>query len=89
MITVITGFGYFKDSEEHIVAKAMLPPGSHPMLYTYTYVEVADQAALDLVEVYVPALTQNEQYEALIPPRVRALAIASLIADELLPENYE
>lgn len=51
MITVTTGFGYFKDSENKIFAKAILPPGQHPIKAGYTYTEVADQAALDLIQL--------------------------------------
>lgn len=47
---VTTGFGYFtKDGK--IVEKYTLPIGEHP-LEGFDYVEVADQAALDLVEIW-------------------------------------
>jgi len=47
---VTTCFGYFlKDGK--ITDKYTLPVGEHPLV-GYEYVEVADQAALDAIEIY-------------------------------------
>jgi hypothetical protein len=51
---VVTGFGYLTDSNGHITSKAEYPIG-HVVINTgYSYTEVANQAALDAITVYVP-----------------------------------
>jgi hypothetical protein len=47
---VTTGFGYYVKDEVNVL-KYVLPLGEHPLAAGYTQVEVADQAALDLIEV--------------------------------------
>jgi hypothetical protein len=55
-MNVVTGFGYFTEiATGRIVAKATLPAGEHPLDVAYSYTEVADQAALDAIEI-TPAL---------------------------------
>jgi hypothetical protein len=61
-ITVVTGYGYLTDSSGHIVAKSQLSPGVHPLSNGYAYHEVANQAALDAVQVYVAPLSAVDAF---------------------------
>jgi len=70
---VVTEYGYFKDSSGTIVAKARLPKGKHSIKDTYTYHEVADQAALDLIVVWK---------EPVIPSKTFKEKILDLLDDE-------
>ena len=51
-MNVTTGFGYLTDSNGHITNKYVLPIGEHPLSQGYVQTEVADQAALDLIQIY-------------------------------------
>lgn len=51
-MNVTTGYGYFTDSLGHITSKYCLPIGEHPLSEGFIQTEVADQAALDLVEIW-------------------------------------
>ena len=51
-MNILTGFGYLTDSLGHITDKYILPVGEHPLKEGYEQTEVADQAALDLVEIW-------------------------------------
>jgi len=89
MITINTGFGFFKDSQGHIVGKAELPPRVHPMKDGFSYTEVADAAALELINIYVdPAEIEQRQNEQKIQARIRTTAIESLIATGDLPPDF-
>lgn len=89
-INITTGFGYIKDSEGHIVCKAQLPAGEHPIRDGFEYVEVQDKTFLDVIEIYRdPAKTEAAQAEAKIQAKTRELAIASLKAAGELPANFE
>lgn len=58
---VTTGFGYLI-KDEKIVSKYVLPIGSHPLINGYTQVEVANQEALDFIEVYHKPLTPEQSF---------------------------
>jgi len=88
-ITVITGFGYLMDSQGHIHSKAELPPGSHPMKDGFSYTEVADSAALELISIYQdPADIAQAQNEKKIQTEIRRQAIESLKTTGDLPPDY-
>ena len=60
---VTTGYGYFTDSDSHIVGKYVLDPGVHPdPAEGLTQVEVADQNALDAITVYVASLSAAQAF---------------------------
>ena len=89
-IEVKTGFGYYRDAQGRPIAKAELPKGTHPLKNGFTYVEVADKAALDAIEIYVdPAITLKAQNERKIAAKARAIAIAECIKDGDLPPDYQ
>lgn len=75
---VKTGYGYFKDKEGNIIAKAELPVGEHPLKAGYTYVEVANRKALDAVKIYTPPESGDVKVARLISEKLRDLAIAEL-----------
>lgn len=88
-IEVKTGFGYIRDSQGHIISKAELPEGTHPLKNGFTYVEVVDKAALDAIEVWIdPAITLKAENERKITAKARAIAIAECIKDGDLPPDY-
>lgn len=76
--TVITNYGYFKDSQDRIVAKYHLPNGSHPLKDGYTAVEVADESAMNAVVTVDEELTADEQRTQKIRNEVFKLAEKSL-----------
>jgi len=89
IITVVTGFGYYKDKNGRVVCKAMLPPGEYPLGDDYEYVEVADHTALDQLEFDVdPIDLQKQQTEILINQKTRELAIAQLKDEGKLPVDF-
>lgn len=49
---VTTGFGYYKDDNNKIVAKYILLLGDHALAPGYTFTEVADKIALDKIVVF-------------------------------------
>jgi|GEM_PF-6197812 len=63
---VKTGYGYFKDKDGNIIAKAELPKGKHPTKEGYTYYEVATKEELDQIEVYKPPETKEEKQKKLL-----------------------
>jgi len=83
MFEVKTGYGYFKDLKEHIITKAELPLGRHPIKDGYTYVEVDDKNALASIKVYKRPLSAKEVREQKIVREMgkitRATAIQSLL----------
>ena len=76
---IITGFGYIKDSEDHIVSKYELSKGDHPLTLGYSYVEVANKAALNAIQIYVKPKTADEIREGKIAVEIYALARAQAI----------
>jgi len=62
VMTVTTGFGYLTDSNGHITDKYILPIGEHPLSEGYTQTEVADQSALDAVEIYVEPISPEQKF---------------------------
>ncbi len=81
-ISVQTGFGYYKDLQGRIKAKAQLPAGQHDLADDLNYIEVDNQPALDAIEVYQdPAQLQAVQQGQKIADKLRSLAIAELIKD--------
>lgn len=89
-ITAKTGFGYFRDASNHIIAKAELPPGPHPMKDGFTYTEVPDSTALEQISIYQdPAEIERQQNEQKIQAKIRSTAIQVLIAAGELPADYE
>ena len=91
MITVQTGFGYYRGKlTGQIVCKACLPAGDHELPDDYEYVEVADQKELDLITVYTdPAESLKRQQETLVQERIRQTAIFALIIEGKLPAGYK
>jgi hypothetical protein len=61
-MNVNTGFGYYTDSNGHIVAKYVLPIGEHPNPVGMTVTEVANQAALDAVVLYVAPISPVDAF---------------------------
>lgn len=59
---VTTGFGYYT-LNGHIIAKVELPPGEHPdPTNGATYIEVANQTALDQIIIYVPPVSPAQTF---------------------------
>ena len=88
--SVKTGFGYFKDSQGRIIAKAELQAGDHEVKAGYSYHEVADAAALALIQIWQdPIDTERQANEAKIKARVRQLAISDLKDKGELLGDYE
>ncbi len=88
-IQVTTGFGYFVDQAGHKIAKAELPPGEHPLQDGFTYVEVADKQALELIELWIdPKMLQQQQDEKLIMQKTREIAIETLKSEGKLPPDF-
>ena len=59
---VTTGYGYFT-LNGRIIGKAELPPGIHADQGDgSTYTEVANQAALDAITIYVPPITPAQAF---------------------------
>lgn len=88
-IIVKTGFGYIKNPAGKIIAKAQLPPGKHPLLDNYSYIEVTDQQALNGITIWIdPIQAEIENNEAKIAAQSRKFAIDKLIADGELPPGY-
>ena len=70
-----TGFGYIIDIDTHINCKCELSASHpHPIKDGFTFVEVADKAALDAIELYVPEKTNREYIAALIADDVKTEA---------------
>ena len=92
-IDVATGFGYFKDADNHVVCRARLPQGTHPIKDGCTYTEVASQQEMEAIEIYVVPKTLTELNEDKIRARIasteRAAAITALKASGDLPQNYK
>ena len=89
-ILVKTGFGYYKDQAGRIVCRAILPAGDHLLESGYTYTEVADQAALDAIEVWIdPVMLEREKNEKKIADKIRKDAIKKLKDAGDLPGDYE
>jgi hypothetical protein len=90
---VTTGFGYIQDKDGRIIAKAELPLGEHLLKDDHEYIEVADRAALNEVQVIGPAISPAEQLrietERKISSKTRELAVKALIADGRLPADYK
>lgn len=84
MIEVITGFGYYTDSSEHIVAKAILPPGYHEIDAGLTYTEVADLEALNAIEVYAEAVAPASDFSIDLAACETLSDLKSFIASRLL-----
>ena len=85
-----TGIGYFKDQAGHIIRKADLPAGKHPLKDGFTYVECVNKEALDAIELYVdPAVIDKAETERKIRSKTRAIVIAELIKDGDLPPDFK
>lgn len=81
-VLVQTGFGYYKDQAGNIIAKAELPADQHDLTDGLIYVEVADQAALEAIEVYQdPADILLGEQEQKIQQKLRQVAITELTKD--------
>ncbi len=87
---VKTGFGYIRDAAGNVTHKAILPKGSHALKDGYSYIEVEDAAALDLIDVWKdPEVIQTQANEKKIAYKIRAGAISALIGTGDLPAGYE
>ena len=85
-ILVKTGFGFYQDTQLHIIAKAQLPPGSHDLADGLIYIEVESQAELDAVNIWQdPADQQAAEQNTKIQNKLREFAIAELIKDGQWP----
>lgn len=69
---VKTGFGYFKDKDNHIVSKYELPIGEHPLKDDYSYVEVATKEELNNIEIYEDPIEIQKQQKR-IQDRINAI----------------
>lgn len=49
--TTLTGFGYFKNANDEIVAKFDLPCGEHEMKEGFSAFDVAQQSDLEVIQV--------------------------------------
>ena len=80
-MNVTTCYGYLT-KDGNITDKYVLPVGEHPLKEGYTQTEVADQAALDAVEIYVEPISEEileaREREELIESKKRELAIEAL-----------
>ncbi len=84
---VSTGFGFLtKDGK--ITDKYTLPLGEHPLKEGYTQTEVADQAALDAIEVYVEPVDPIDAFlpEVAIAREAQVFSASDLI--RLMPYSY-
>lgn len=93
-IRVITGFGFYRNAQGRIVGKAQLPAGDHDIADGYVYTEVANQEALDLIEIYydvtvVQRRASEAKITAWIDAWLRTLAIQDLKNKGELPAGYE
>ena len=79
-MNVKTGYGYFKDKDNNIMAKYDLPFGEHPLKDDYTYVEVNSKYELDSIEVFEPPKSQEQLEEEKIQIEIRNAAIERLKA---------
>ena len=61
-MVVTTGYGYYTDSNGHILHKYVLPLGEHPDPSGMTVVEVANQTALDAVVIYVAPVSPIDAF---------------------------
>jgi len=88
-IIVKTGYGYYRDQQGHIVSKAVLPTGEHPLADDLDYIEVLNEEAIDLINIYAdPAEITRQQNEQKIQSEIRQAAIDSLKSKGELPQNY-
>lgn len=78
IINVKTGLGYLKKSDGEIVVKYDLPIGKHPISDELDFVECADKAALDLIEVSTRTETPDRIRENKIQVEMRSMAIKNL-----------
>ena len=89
-ITVTTGFGYFKDTNGNIIARAELPGGKHPIKRGYTYIQVESKEALDNIELYVKPESEEakvkRERKKLIESKMQEIAIRELIAEGKIKE---
>ena len=83
-ITVITGYGYIAKSGT-IISKAQLPAGVFEIADDLDYIEVADKAAYDAVE---ESMSEERELEIAIADESRKLAIVSLQAKGILPQDF-
>lgn len=89
-VEVKTGFGYYQDTQGHVVSKAELPEGSHRLAEGLIYIELQNRDELDAIEVYIdPAEIEKQDREKLIRDKTRELAIAELKKEGKLPPDYE
>ena len=87
---VKTGFGYFENTNGHVVAKSQLPPGEHTIKEGYIYYEVNNQVELDAIEVYQdPQKIEKAANEQKITAHIRTEAIAKLKASGGLQGDYK
>lgn len=90
---VETGFGYFKDAAGHIVSKARLSKGTHPIKEDFTYHEVGSKEELSEIDIHEPEPTDEEQVERLIRDKIskmnREKAIAELKTEDKLKETTD
>ncbi len=78
---VKTGYGYFKDENGRIVAKAILPKGKHPIKKGYKYVEVASEKELNSIKISIDNKRLTEKERLIIEKQneiLRRMAIQEL-----------
>jgi len=89
-IKVISGLGYYTDGKGHIVCKAELPAGDNMLADDLNYKEVDTRAELDAIQIYEDQATIDiQENEKKIADKIRADAIAALIATGDLPGDYK
>jgi hypothetical protein len=81
---VVTGFGYQQDSNGHVTEHDEFPKGEFCIPNGFTYIEVANQAALDAIPIYQAPVSPVNAFST--DTFVQQLAQTSLITDpNILP----
>ncbi len=72
------GLGYLKDATGKVISKVDLPEGEHEFDDNVTFVEVADRAELEAVQVADMPLSPEDDLEIKVRKETRRIAIESL-----------
>ena len=88
-IIVKSGFGFYREiATGKNICQAKLQPGNQQLSDDFNYIEVADQAELDAINIDEPTPTQAELDEQKIENKKRELAVEALIAAGELPPDF-
>lgn len=75
---VKTGYGYFEDLDDNVIAKYELPSGDHPLKGGFKYIECATKEELAQIKIYEPPKSEEEVKEEKIQNEIRSMAIERL-----------